>query len=95
MSTNEKNSYLSKLTDQERIDPLSVLEDFMIDCKLYELQDLLDDVQEICLTVDEYPFSEGRKRAEVLLYFSKIMKVFEAVEIIVANRSLINNKSDI
>src|SRR5579864_5808418 len=66
------------LSPQQKDAPNEVLADFFVDHRLSQLRDYLYEISEACLTTDEWPFREARKRAELLFYLKKLEIFFEA-----------------
>ena len=75
------------LSEAERNDPIKVLRDFFADYRLSELRQLLGDIQEICLTTDQPPFSDPQRRADYLLYERNLVGLLEAAFVLVRGES--------
>ena len=61
----------SHLSGQEKTDPYQVLEDFFCDTNLSETEDLFDKILETCLTTDDGPFCEERRKTGQALMFEE------------------------
>ena len=75
------------LSEAERDDPLKVLRQFFADYRLSELRQILQDMQGICMTTDQPPFSDPQRRADYLLYERNLVGLLEAAFILVKGGS--------
>jgi hypothetical protein len=70
------------LSDDQKKNPTGVLVRFFQDHQLCDLRDFFSQVSETCLTSDESPFDEARKRAEFLYYQRQMEILFEAAYLV-------------
>ncbi|MDH7463317.1 hypothetical protein QEG73_18610 [Chitinophagaceae bacterium 26-R-25] len=54
------------------------LEDLFDTCGLEEIQSLLHNAMEICLTSDNHLFEESKKRLDFFFCYKQLVKFFEA-----------------
>jgi hypothetical protein len=67
------------LTRDEIEFPIKVINQFFSDYSLSEVRAIHGDIEEVCLTSDAPPFSDGDLRANFLLYQNNLIRFFEAV----------------
>lgn len=70
------------LSDKQKSNPCGVLASFFDDHRLSELREFLYQVSETCLTSEEPPFSEARKRADFLYYQRQVEILLEAAYVV-------------
>jgi hypothetical protein len=76
------------LSEEEKQNPLAVIEGLFADHRLYEIKDFLEDVMEVCLTTDNVPFFEPEKRSDLLAFKNAIEKCLEAAFLQMRNKDL-------
>ena len=75
-----------RLSDEQRENPYTVLEDFFSDYRLGDLRSHFEEVSEICLICDGGTFDKAEKRAELLTYQKKIEILLEAAYLITVQK---------
>jgi hypothetical protein len=66
------------LGEEEKRDPMLVLERFYGDYRLHECRHYLWQMVETCLTTDNTNFCDAEERANLLLHFRDLQRLLEA-----------------
>ncbi|HET6256230.1 MAG TPA: hypothetical protein VFE32_19285 [Puia sp.] len=66
------------LSEKEKLAPMEVIKDFFAYYRLSELRDIQDQIQQVCLTSDGEAFNHSKRRAELLAYNDKLIRLLEA-----------------
>jgi hypothetical protein len=75
-----------RLGEEERREPLVVIERFFSDYRLHECRHILWTMVEACLTTDHSDFSEPEERADLLLRYNDLEKLLEANYLLLQER---------
>lgn len=68
-----------RLDEQERIEPMAVINHFFDNYRLHEWRHYLWTMVEAGLTTDSVAFSDPQERADLLLHYEDLEKLLEAV----------------
>jgi hypothetical protein len=71
-----------RLTEEQRENPVNVLDEFFADYSLSEVRDILNTNSEVCLTSDLHPFDVGEGRANFIYFQQKVELLLEAAFVI-------------
>jgi hypothetical protein len=74
-----------RLSDQEKTNPISVIDGFFTDYRLSEIRELNQQMDHICLSTDSPPFQDADERARLLCYREDEEKALEAAFLIWRN----------
>jgi hypothetical protein len=74
-----------RLSDQEKANPISVIEGFFTDYRLSEIRELNQQMDHICLSTDSPPFQDADERDRLLGYREDEEKALEAAFLIWRN----------
>jgi len=66
------------LSDQEKVDPIRVIDGFFTDYSLSEIRELNQQMDHICLSTDSPPFEEPDERDRLLCYRNDEERALEA-----------------
>lgn len=80
------------LTDEEKKSPFGIIESYFYDHSIGEVRDFYAQVQRSCLTIDQVPWNDAEKRADLLLYNQKTGKLLEAIWVIMIEREQARKK---
>jgi hypothetical protein len=71
-----------RLSEEQRENPASVLNDFFADYNLSEVREILNTNAEVCLTSDIHPYDAGERRADFIHFQQKLELLLEAAFLI-------------
>jgi hypothetical protein len=77
-----------QLKEEEKQDPMLVIERFFGDYRLYECRDRLWTMVETCLTTDNEPFNDAEERGNLLLHYRDLERLLEACALLRDSRRL-------
>ena len=75
------------LTEEEKRDPISVINDFFTDYNLSEVREIHHNIDHVCLTSDVPPFDDPEERDNLLSFRESEQKVIEAALILLETHS--------
>ena len=67
-----------RLAEEDRKEPIRVIQRFFSDYRLHECRHILWSIVETCLTTDNSDFSEPEERADLILRYEHIEELLEA-----------------
>jgi hypothetical protein len=67
-----------RLAEEDRKEPIRVIQRFFTDYRLHECRHILWSIVETCLTTDNSEFSEPEERADLILRYEHIEELLEA-----------------
>jgi hypothetical protein len=73
------------LSDQEKVNPIRVIDGFFTDYSLSEIRELNQQMDHICLSTDSPPFEEPDERDRLLCYRKDEERVLEAAFVLLRN----------
>lgn len=71
------------LAEGEMQDPIGVLERFFSDYRLHECREILWTMVQTCLTTDNTEFEDPADRANLLLRYQDLQRLFEACTLVI------------
>jgi hypothetical protein len=74
-----------RLSDQETVNPISVIDCFFTDYSLSEIRELNQQMDHVCLSTDSPPFQEPSERDHLLCYRTDEERVLEAAFLLSRN----------
>lgn len=74
------------LKEEERQDPMSVIERFFSDYRLHECRHLLWTMAETCLTTENAGYSDAEERGNLLLHYRDLERLLEASSLLLDKR---------
>lgn len=77
-----------QLKEEEKQDPMLVIERFFGDYRLYECRDRLWTMVETCLTTDNDSFNDAEDRGNLLLHYRDLERLLEACVLLRDSRRL-------
>jgi hypothetical protein len=76
------------LSEEEKKDPLKVIEEFFTDYNLSEIREINYDVDRVCLSSDSPPFHDPEERDLLISYRESEEKVLEAARVLLENQKV-------
>lgn len=76
-----------RLSEEQLVDPGTVLRDFFADYNLSEVREILNANAEVCLTSDIHPYDAGERRADFMHFQQKLECLLEAAFLIAKRQS--------
>jgi hypothetical protein len=74
------------LKEEERREPMLVIERFFSDYRLHECRHLLWTMTETCLTTDNAGYSDAEERGNLLLHYRDLERLLEASSLLLDKR---------
>jgi hypothetical protein len=75
-----------RLSEEEKNDPLKVIDEFFTDYNLSEIRELNHDVDRVCLSSDAPPFHDPEERDLLISFRESEEKVLEAASILMKSQ---------
>lgn len=76
-----------RLTEEEKKDPINVIDEFFTDYRLSEIREINQQSDRICLSTDDPPFHDADQRDRLLAYRASEEKLLEAASILLQNKA--------
>ena len=75
------------LTDEEKQDPVSVLQEFFNHYHLHESRQDLADCFRLAIITDNASYDTGRKRSDAIFFYEQVSKLIEASYLLKENNA--------